>query len=609
MELTLAQLALKYASAGYAVIPITPGSKRPPLVSWQGFTKPHHAPSIEQVMEWWDRWPVANIGIITGQVSQLNVVDVDPQNGAPDVQHETVVVSTPSGGRHYYFASDDIVGCSVSARIKGIDIRGDGGYVVAPGSITGKGGWKVEPPSELQHIINRRFALWSSVSDVYAPRRTMPPNTECEVTEVTSTWLNTALTQPCPKGKRNDTLARLAGYYVKKRIPKDVALSQLMLWNKSQCHPPLPFDELTTTVQSVFRHEKGEVDHPRVFELRELDEFMYKYEGYRASWTVEDWLPESTIGFLVGPPGVGKTWLEYDLALSVATGAPFLGRFPVHKSGPVLLFQQEDPPPLIAERLGILLAQKTMPPGFRADQLKEGDHWPLPPAGLPLFILDGRHFEFRSQAAAAALVATVQRHRPALVIFDPLYTMADPKDWFSDVARQISVLKELRNTYGTSFLLAHHTKKMGKEDTGREQLWGSQLLNATMETVWQMRPIEGAGSFNFSVNRSFKTAAARKTARFAMTVDEESFGRGFIVQEIIDEVETTTEEGEKGPAPLDDLDHSILYCIQAGTVNVGDIAKRIGKSRPTISRRLASLVASGRVVQDGRAYRISKVDL
>lgn len=104
----------------------------------------------ERATEWWTAWPNANIGIVTGEISNLLVVDIDPRHGGDqswellEAQHgkvSTVAVITGSGGRHYYFCHPGRKIGNTSNRLgPGIDTRGDGGYIVAPGSIhkTGK---------------------------------------------------------------------------------------------------------------------------------------------------------------------------------------------------------------------------------------------------------------------------------------------------------------------------------------------------------------------------------------------------------------------------------------------------------------------------------------
>jgi hypothetical protein len=100
---------------------------------------------------WWRQFPTANVGIATGRKSGIVVLDVDPGNGG----HESLerlkkdipgfpsraTVRTGSGGLHYYFTYDlDLsIGNSASRLGHGLDVRGDGGFVVAPPSLHASG--------------------------------------------------------------------------------------------------------------------------------------------------------------------------------------------------------------------------------------------------------------------------------------------------------------------------------------------------------------------------------------------------------------------------------------------------------------------------------------
>lgn len=117
-------IALDHASRGFRVFPITAGYKFPPLVRWtvRATTDP------ATVRQWWERWPDANVGIATG--SGLVVIDLD--GGSIDLP-ETLTARTPNG-LHLYFRCDYTVPNRRNWR-PGIDVRGDGGYVLAPGSV------------------------------------------------------------------------------------------------------------------------------------------------------------------------------------------------------------------------------------------------------------------------------------------------------------------------------------------------------------------------------------------------------------------------------------------------------------------------------------------
>ena len=140
---TLLDAALDAAGHGFAVFPLRPRSKIP-FSGSHGFkdaTNDH-----DQIRAWWTRTPEANIGIVTGALSGIFVVDVDGRNGGReswDVLRatygrtpETVTVLTrPDGsGFHLYFRLPE-GGAPCGQLAPGIDIKGDGGYVLGAGSI------------------------------------------------------------------------------------------------------------------------------------------------------------------------------------------------------------------------------------------------------------------------------------------------------------------------------------------------------------------------------------------------------------------------------------------------------------------------------------------
>lgn len=107
----------------------------------------------EQIRQWWERWPEAWVGVATGAASGIVVVDIDVKDPAAygwdtlddlgmSAAPETPMAHTPSGGTHLYFAA---IGSAIGSSIgkhglgPGLDVRGDGGYIVAPSE--GSGYW------------------------------------------------------------------------------------------------------------------------------------------------------------------------------------------------------------------------------------------------------------------------------------------------------------------------------------------------------------------------------------------------------------------------------------------------------------------------------------
>jgi putative DNA primase/helicase len=116
----------------------SPG-KHPSISSWVK----NATSDIEVVKKWFEEAPDSNIAIVTGKVSDIEVVDVDPKNGGNSSLRElwessggltpTFTVITGSGGAHFYYNYSN-PGIKNGELIKGIDWKSDNGYVVAPPS-------------------------------------------------------------------------------------------------------------------------------------------------------------------------------------------------------------------------------------------------------------------------------------------------------------------------------------------------------------------------------------------------------------------------------------------------------------------------------------------
>jgi hypothetical protein len=129
--------ATTYRDLGYSVIPLT--GKVPALPSWKEFQS--RRATAEEVRRWFaDGRREHNIGIVTGRISDLVVVDADTPTDArwwlENFPHSSLEVHTGRGGMHifYRYPQEATIGNRAKLFGRGIDLRGDGGYVVAPDS-------------------------------------------------------------------------------------------------------------------------------------------------------------------------------------------------------------------------------------------------------------------------------------------------------------------------------------------------------------------------------------------------------------------------------------------------------------------------------------------
>jgi hypothetical protein len=135
------QAALDYARRDFSVIPIRPDKK--PFIKWESYQKIKATP--EEIRSWWSKWPKAMIGIVTGEISGIFVVDCDNEDAYQKIQELlpdsfiTCIAKTPRGYHLYLiYPKGQTIG-NATGILPGTDIRGEGGYCIAPPSINAEG--------------------------------------------------------------------------------------------------------------------------------------------------------------------------------------------------------------------------------------------------------------------------------------------------------------------------------------------------------------------------------------------------------------------------------------------------------------------------------------
>lgn len=240
--------ALAYLERGWSVIPLEPRGKRP-LVQWARYQR--ELATDGQVRAWWTHWPEANIGIVTGAISGVVVLDIDNPEGDQSLakrgirQFPATPVSQTGRGLHYYFRHPGSPVVSRTRVLPGLDMKGDGGGVAAPPSV---------------HASGKSYVWTLSCSPGDVELGAMPE------------WLVTLLQQSRPagdpsqierewitllagvtEGARNTAAARLAGRLLSRGFTAMETLAWLKPWNE-QNRPPIEASELRTVVMSIARN-------------------------------------------------------------------------------------------------------------------------------------------------------------------------------------------------------------------------------------------------------------------------------------------------------------------------------------------------------------------
>ena len=253
----LRDAALGYVAVGWSVVPMAPRSKKP-LLPWLEYQQRRATP--EEIRAWFRRWPEANIAVVTGEISNIVVLDIDPHHGGEAalilLEDETgpipstVEASTGGGGRHLYFAYPGRRVRNRAGLRPGIDLRGDGGIIVVPPSI---------------HPSGKRYTWVPGHTPESAEPAPLPERLLRELTargsrqgHSVSYWRD-LVAAGVPEGQRNSTLASLAGHLLWHEVDPDVVSEMLLCWNRVRCRPPLTDEEVLRTVQSITRlHQRDD---------------------------------------------------------------------------------------------------------------------------------------------------------------------------------------------------------------------------------------------------------------------------------------------------------------------------------------------------------------
>jgi putative DNA primase/helicase len=254
----LREAALAYARRGVPVFALQPGRKEP--ATPRGFYDA--TTDSEMIRRWWTRMPLANIGIPTGEASGILVLDVDPDRGGREslasLEREigelpcTYRVQTGGGGEHIYFRyPGERVGCSAGLLGPGLDIRGEGGYIVGPPSRT-TGPYTIlersaladTPPALLERLRGSRRA------------RSNPSSTRKEISTSAAADLESG---EIFEGSRNARLTQIAGQLRARGAGDAVLGERLDEINAARCAPPLPAAEVRKIAANAARWPAGTV--------------------------------------------------------------------------------------------------------------------------------------------------------------------------------------------------------------------------------------------------------------------------------------------------------------------------------------------------------------
>ena len=484
--MSMLEAALGYAARGIPVFPLRPRSKAPATA--HGFKDA--VTDAAQIEAWWGASPNANIGIPNGSASGIWVLDIDPRNDASNAWGQLVdrygeplthTVRTGSGGRHYYFRTDDRLIKRRKTRYPGVEICGEGGYVVAPPSVTESGEYTILTPMEPQ-----REEAW--LADLALEHDASP-------------MLKVPIGSLIPEGSRDVSMYKIACSYRGRGCEEYEILEHLEREN-ARCVPPLDATDLARIAKSSARHPRGvdgttpprdpspganQQPADRVRPYVEIDLWDMQQNGIPPlDWLLPEWLVSKDVCIIGGDAGVGKSTTAAVMARALASGESWLGITPTRRS-PVLYFDEEQGEEMVA-RLFLQIGG--------------------PVAGLRVF--SGQGINLSDSASVERLMATIlELTVPPIVFLDTVQQTfgVDDANNATKIGAIYGALFRLRDVTGATFVLLHHISKPPKEEGGGNgrltihRLRDSSAHATQASTVWFLQAADPGSVEMFHVKR------------------------------------------------------------------------------------------------------------
>lgn len=484
------EYALSYAALGWPVFPLHSVSGGDCSCGNSACSSPGKHPKTKNglhdastdrstIIAWFERWPDANIAIITGARSGVWALDVDAKSGGLESfgdlvdSHgplpDTPMAITGGGGHHHLFRYVD--GIRNRAGIApGIDVRGEGGYIAVEPSV---------------HVSGNAYA-WEASSDP----------TDGVAVEAAPQWLLNLVVAEKPKapgvrpangssileGGRNSALASLAGTMRRDGVGREAIEAALHAENAHRCVPPLPHDEVARIAWSIARKEPAQdygalaqVDTSQLieslkhqpkdatsrFRLRPVTEILHQQS---IGWLIRGFLPRGSVALLFGDAAAGKSLQAIEWAACVALGREWRGRRVAQ--GSVVFIAGE--------------GHAGLPARFKAWEIANDEQLP------DCLHVSTTGAAFLDQAAAIEVARAIEAlpEKPALVVVDTLHANFGPGDEnsASDMGAFLAGIKRVHDVAPDAVLLVVHHPGHGDKTRAR----GSYALHGALDAEYRL---------------------------------------------------------------------------------------------------------------------------
>jgi len=293
-----------------------------------------------------------------------------------------------------------------------------------------------------------------------------------------------------------------------------------------------------------------------------------------ARWLIEGLWGQGAVGFVAGHPKACKSWLGLDIALSVATGTPCLGAFPVRERGRALIYLAEDSLEMVRERVAALAAHRGLA---------------LP--DVDLHVITTPELRLDLDEHCARLAATVRTMQPRLLLLDPLVRLhCLDENRSGDIAGLLSHLRGLQRAFQVAVMVIHHTRKneVGAGPAG-QGLRGSGDLWAWADSTLYIRRVKG----KLKLSMEHRAAPAPEPVWLEL-VDEDQTRLHL-------EVVTGDVEAEERESLSDAV---VAQLSQGETLTRSELRDRVRIKNARLGELLVGLEREGRLARGPNGWRL-----
>lgn len=501
---TLKEWALRYAAMGLAVFPIREKGKAP--------ATPHGSKDattdIAKIEAWWSVNPQYNVAIATGSKSGGLVVidlDVDEEKGKNgyevlrewEKQHgelpETCQSITGRGGYHLFYR-DSAFHHNAQALYDGVDIRGEGGYVVVPPSVHENGHtyeWEQEPGE---------YEI-AAVNDLTAEFLLGPAPEKKQ-------YFHQA--EVIPEGQRVSALIQLIGSQRSKGLGEAAIRAAVQAENEEKCSPPLTDQELEREVFPALkrgwmpeRPYTTTVDKGKILPMQQKREkvslvCMADVKEEEITWLYQPYVPRGKVTICAAYPGTGKTYLLCYMTACVSTGRSFFNQVPFKcEPGRAIYLTAED-------GIGDTIKKRLRICGANMTNIAT--------------VTEKTALQFDSPE----IEEYMRDFKPDLMIFDPFQAYIGAEinmNAPNETRDKLNRIADLAEKYEVAVVLICHFNKNGKGDAITRVLGSTDIMGICRSYI-ALGPVPGEDDIKFMSHEKSSLAKRGKTILFEIDPDK-----------------------------------------------------------------------------------------